>query len=336
MGQFRIVGSMTTLPGRIHNIKIPIKSILSQTLKLDVLYIHIPQKTLNGKTYNIPHNFLSEYKDRIIINRIPQDFGPITKLAPILDLETDPNTYIITFDDDIVVNRRLLQAYINKLEKWPNTCLAMSGVCKGNIPFLFQFVVNNKKDHPVDWIQGVHTVMYKRSFFTTTNDLVLFESQGPMSNILMFNDDHRISLYLASRGVPRVSLGYNIKDYLYKYTEQQPDALSMRSAIIMDHYKIIKHYGDKRNIYNGAYKITNSIVFLGFLPIMISGIVIILIVSKGKNKLGLKTAIIFGIIIGIFIFNLMYRYLQNYMNIRQYNSIIDKFNTNPTAGCLNY
>lgn len=322
MRNFRIVGSMTTLPGRIHDIKNPINSILSQSVKLDVLYLHIPQKTLKGKTYNIPDDFLSEYGDRVIVNRIPYDFGPITKLAPTIDMETDPNTYIITFDDDIMVNRRLVEAYMNKLTKWSDTCLAMSGVCKGNTPFFFQFVVNNKEDHPVDWIQGVHTVMYKRSFFTTTDELVQFESESPVGNILLFNDDHRISLYLAWRGVPRVSMGYNIKDYLYKYTDKQPDSLSGQSSLIRDHYKIIEHYG-ARGIYGGVYKISSSIIFLGLLPIMISGIVMILVILKGKNKLGIKKVTILGLIIGIVVFYVVYRHIRN-MDIRQYNSVMDR------------
>ena len=51
----RVVGSMTTLPDRISSIKIPIKYILRQSVPLDVLYLHIPKKTLKNKEYDIPH-----------------------------------------------------------------------------------------------------------------------------------------------------------------------------------------------------------------------------------------------------------------------------------------
>ena len=56
----RIVGSMTTLPNRISFIKTPIKYILRQSVPLDILYLHIPKKTLKNKEYK----FIKKWKNR--------------------------------------------------------------------------------------------------------------------------------------------------------------------------------------------------------------------------------------------------------------------------------
>ena len=88
---------MTTLPSRLNHLTKTIRSILRQTAPLDVLYIHMPLLTLKGLEYDIPLGFLDftkGFRTNVVINRCKEDFGPITKIAPVLDLEKDPDTYI--------------------------------------------------------------------------------------------------------------------------------------------------------------------------------------------------------------------------------------------------
>lgn len=248
----RRIGTMTTLPSRLNLLKKPILSILRQTVPLDVLYIHMPLVTLKGLQYDIPLNFLDfsiGFHTKVVINRCKEDFGPITKLAPVLDLETDPDTYIFSFDDDVMVHRNLIRKYISKIVEHPNACLSLSGVCAGRFPSFYQLISKNKEDHPIDWIEGVHTVAYKRSFFETCNDLVSFEGESPIKKYLVTNDDHRISAYLSSRNIKRISMGYVAKDNIFKIldTNSSPDALSARGflTLMKEHFLIVKYFRSK-------------------------------------------------------------------------------------------
>jgi len=261
----RIVGSMTTLPDRISFIKTPIKYILRQTIPLDILYLHIPRKTLKNKEYNIPSNFLDDisgFQTKVIINRCNLDYGPITKLAPILDIETGPDTYIVTFDDDIIVHKDVIKHLKNRIQRYERSCVAFSGICIGSFPFYFQYVIDNNKDHPVDWIQGVHVVMYKRDFFTNLQDLITFGDDTRLKDVLVFNDDHRISAYLASRNVMRISIGFNIKDYLYQYHNTKIEALSSDMFKLLKHHTKIITYFSKKGLYNHTYNCKVSLFFI--------------------------------------------------------------------------
>ena len=268
----RLIGSMTTLPSRVSTIIDPIKYILRQSVSLDILYIHIPIKTLKGETYDIPENFLSNFSNfstKVIINRCKQDYGPITKLAPVLELETDPDTCIFTFDDDIIVHRDVVKKLQEKSLKYPDACLGFSGICVGSFPFYFQYVFNNHIDCPVDWIQGVHVVMYKRKFFNNIDELVSFGDDTPLKNMLVFNDDHRISSYLSCKNIQRISIGYNIKNYLFKYSNSEIDALCKRHIDLhKEHFQIIKYFSN-RHIYNHSYSVLMSWVYFTFYGILL-------------------------------------------------------------------
>lgn len=287
--KMRLVGSMTTLPGRIDDISIPIKHILRQSVPLDCLYLNIPNRTMKGDVYNIPPNFLSQfngYKTKVIINRC-KDHGPITKLAPTLDIELDPSTYILTFDDDIIVHRHLVRVLRDRIKIHPNVCWALSGVCVGRFPFYFQFVISNEKDQCVDWIQGVHVVAYRRSFFTTCEELVKFRDSTPISKILVGNDDHHVSLYLARAGVLRVSIGKNIRDLLFSYKEMQEDALSANTNLYKDHYAIIR-YALKKGYYKTNYSFSSSVIYILLKSICVGIFIAFFLVRKSWFEIGKK------------------------------------------------
>jgi hypothetical protein len=158
----RVVASLTTLPKRIKYIRPVIRSLVSQSHILDRIYLNIPYITLSGEKYNVPKDFLSSYS-LVHINRCI-DYGPATKLIPTLYLETDPKTIIITFDDDTIVHKDVVRILLSKSRVYPNACLSFSGWCVGSFPFYCQVALDNRTDVYADWIQGVHSIMYKRAF----------------------------------------------------------------------------------------------------------------------------------------------------------------------------
>lgn len=274
--KMRLVGSMTTVPSRVDKLYKTIQTILDQTEPLDVLYINIPYKSRKGAQYPDPEDFddrfdPNKYKTKIVVNRC-KDHGPLTKLAPTLSLETNPETRILTFDDDLYIGPDVVSIHKQKLKEYPNACLCFSGVCAGSFPFVFQFVINNKKDTQVDWIQGVHVPVYKRSFFGTEQELVTFGDDTPLRDLLVWNDDHRISAYLESKNIPKISIDKPITDH-FMFFPHHKDGLSGRIlSLVSEHAKIINYYkkaGYYYRNYSKFFSIGMLVVYLALSTIFI-------------------------------------------------------------------
>lgn len=216
----RIVGSMTTLPGRLKHIEIVIRSIMNQTRQLDAFYLHIPHKTKKGQEYNIPNNFLHEYN--VTINRCDEDYGPITKLVPILDVEKDPDTCIVTFDDDMYVKNNVVKLLERGAKKYPKSCIGFSGGSAGSFPFYLHFIYQNQTDMKVDWLQGTHTILYRR--WMVDKDIL----QNINIPYIDDNDDHRIGGYLGMKKIDKVVLSGNALDLFKVTTYSRIQALSAR------------------------------------------------------------------------------------------------------------
>lgn len=203
----RLVVSLTTLPDRIYKLRKTLDSIQNQTRKPDKIYLNIPFKTLKGKTYRIP-KFISNNQNITIVRC--EDHGPITKLLPILDIETDPNTYIVTFDDDTIIDKHVLKIFEHRAKKYPNSVLSFSGWCVCSPPMFIQFYNVSNRDIEVDWVQGCHGIMYPRGLLDM-KEINKFSTSLPKFTI--YHDDHVISGYLSSKNIKKIVL----KEDAYKY-----------------------------------------------------------------------------------------------------------------------
>ncbi len=201
----RFVISITTLPDRVPYIKPVIKSILDTNEEIDKIYICLPYGDVKDK--HIPKN-----TDKVKVIRC-KDYGPITKILGVLPYETDPDTLILTLDDDVIVTRKIIGVFKSKSKKYPNAVLSFSGWCYGSFPFNYQLVLNNEKDIPVDWVQGVHGILYRRSF-VNKKEILNFRKDN---KLLFKNDDHKIAGYLASKGIERISVNRNPVNYFKNY-----------------------------------------------------------------------------------------------------------------------
>jgi len=258
----RIVGSMTTLPSRISKIKPVIQSLIKQRRSLDKIYINIPWKTLKGHKYIIPF-FLSNMESNIIVINRCKDYGPITKLLPTLDKETDPDTYIITFDDDNIVHKDVVKIFEKKIKQYPKTCLSFSGWNIGRFPWYYELHYNNKKDIEVDWVQGCHGIAYPRGLIDKNEILTCF-SDAP--NILSHHDDHKISAYLTTKNIKKISIKGNAKQYFVDTNYRTLDCISGANSLT-DFFKFlwevisIGWYFKGRRLYYHSEDITASIFF---------------------------------------------------------------------------
>lgn len=114
--------SFTCLPSRIDNIETILNALFLQTKEADKIIIHYPKKCLrlninydidNLKT-KINNSFLS---NKIYLN-ITKDYGPITKIYPIIHLNfIKDDDIIIVIDDDNCYNKYLIEELYNNFMK---------------------------------------------------------------------------------------------------------------------------------------------------------------------------------------------------------------------------
>ena len=305
----RFVISITTLPDRVPYIKPVINSVIKHNPEIDKIYIFLPYGEVEEKY--IPPN-----TDKITVIRC-HDYGPITKIVGVLPYEKDPDTLILTLDDDIIVTRNIINVMKRKSKEYPNAALSFSGWCYGSFPFNYQPIYNNKRDVPVDWIQGVHGILYRRSF-VNKKEILRFRSDN---KLLFKNDDHRIAGYLESKGIGRISINRNPIHYFDNYTP----ASSINPISGGSVTKSLKFWKDVRTISNefrecGYYyhdcSYTESIAYMIAMFVLLGVSIIIAGCLLGCmcNSLGwwlLLTLIILAILIIYYLFQ--YKYKNKYI-----------------------
>lgn len=100
----RVVVSLTTMPRDVDHLDEVLYSISNQTVQPDVIYVNLPVRNRrNGQPYIVP-DWLETFP-KVQVLRPETDYGPLTKLFPALEAENDPDTIIVTFDDDKVCTR---------------------------------------------------------------------------------------------------------------------------------------------------------------------------------------------------------------------------------------
>ena len=207
----RIVATCTTLPDRYDGLYKTLLTLHDQTIPFDAIYLTLPKvaKRLNKVYPNIPKHI----NDLCTVVPIEEDYGPVCKIVGALLREKDPNTLIITVDDDCIYSNDLVEKLLSKHTLYPNACITSTGVLIGcgvatfgirstlkyMLPYNgitgFQIPVNGRK---VDIVQGFSGVLYKRCFFPKKlNKLLKYTT-----NVHIFkNDDILISGYLSKKGI---------------------------------------------------------------------------------------------------------------------------------------
>jgi len=102
--------SISTIPPRIKNLEKSVKSILSQTLKPDKIFINIPYKYKRFKEI-ISDDQIPNFKDTSIEVTRCEDSGPGTKLLGSLDKMKKDSLVILADDDNIYENYMVEKFY---------------------------------------------------------------------------------------------------------------------------------------------------------------------------------------------------------------------------------
>ena len=214
----RVVGTLTTLPGRYQTLLIALKSLKAQTYKLDTIYLAVPEKAsrLDLSYDDIPE----EISELCVVVHPPVDYGPATKIYGGLYYEKDPETVIISFDDDVIYDHNTVEILMKHHKKHPGVAICGTGSLVGK-GLLMASIHNNidcvarynpmagfnvtRDGRPVDVIYGCSGVLYQRKFFPKNDKLVekLFKYALEDEDVFR-NDDILFSAYLCKKGIKRL------------------------------------------------------------------------------------------------------------------------------------
>lgn len=186
----KIIASLTTYGKRIETVDIAIKSLLEQDKKADKILLWLAQDEFNFD--NIPKSLKKLHDDKQIEIKFCKDIKSYKKLIPTLDLYKDE--IIITFDDDMVYDKRLVQKLYEEHLRYPETI-----ICGRGHKILFD--KNNKIISYNNWIidsddfiesydilpTGVCGVLYPPNcFYKDIQNEKLFMSLAPNADDIWF------------------------------------------------------------------------------------------------------------------------------------------------------
>lgn len=207
VSKYRVVVTLTTTPLRIPFLRETLNSLNDQTLRPSAIYLNVPYFS---KRFNVSYEVPEELKtmENLYIRR-SDDYGPGTKILPTILDENDPDTLIITVDDEYKYPRYLVEDLVAAQVSNPNAAFGYAGqIIEQEDLSPVGLVVLSVDDGDfkrsvagVDIIEGFLGAIYRRSFFD-------IEKLIPPSSPCISTDDIWISGYLASQGIPRIKLPY--------------------------------------------------------------------------------------------------------------------------------
>lgn len=210
----RVVASLTIMPDKYQKILKTLISLNKQTYRLDEIYLNLPEKSRRMEIDYppLPDNI------RELCTVVPcTDYGPMTKILGGLTRETDGDTIIITFDDDIIYPPTMVEFLLQKHIIYPNSAIGTSGMLLKNLcPFCAVTPNENRlvtripkfyippEGRRVDSVYGYPGALYVRKFFPRTDLLEEEFFKYALINFETFiNDDMTISGYLSLKNIER-------------------------------------------------------------------------------------------------------------------------------------
>ena len=186
--------------------------------------------------------------DLCTVVRTPIDYGPICKLYGALMSEHDPDTLIITVDDDCIYGKNMVENMLEKNTIRPNAAITGAGVLinDGNnmsintnfdgLMFMNGFLCGFQIPHKgrlIDIVQGISGCLYYRKFFPdieNINDLLKYTEDEDIYK----SDDILTSSYLCSKNIKRYTFN---NMYRVQITIASGDALSSNLSKMLETFK---------------------------------------------------------------------------------------------------
>lgn len=163
---------MTTIPSRLSYVAATVESFLGpgrQTRTPDHVYLFLPRWSTKEQC-EYDHQKCPASRDRFSIITVEDDYGPITKLVPVLDVESSGHrqgaTLVVTCDDDRLYSsttiETLLHYYRLLASGAPDTvgAVACSGVVAGYGSSTWSTIRQPRTPIAVDFVEGTFGTLY--------------------------------------------------------------------------------------------------------------------------------------------------------------------------------
>jgi GR25 family glycosyltransferase involved in LPS biosynthesis len=192
------VVSFTTIPSRLKFVPGIIDKIKKQTFQPTIIFVSIPYFSIRKNIeYIIPNNW--NFEDNIIIVRC-DDYGPGTKLLGCIPYISDPETMIITIDDDISYGDNTFEILVKYGVKYPNSAISFKGLTKN----ITGSICKNKDIQELYGIQGYGGVLYRRKFIS--NDMIKYFEDLFIDYSCFVSDDLTISKWLRLQNINMIQI----------------------------------------------------------------------------------------------------------------------------------
>lgn len=200
----RLVVSLTTSPRRIKHIQPVIDSIMKQTIKPDRIYLNLPNVfKRDNSVFQKPLPEFITNNPLVYVNWC-EDMGPITKVLPTIELEKDPETLILSIDDDIYYSPDHIELFLAFSKAYPNTCITGTSYMHYDKEDNQDIQQNNYglEGIAVELVEGFSGVLYRKEFLENIN------TQWLKENACKFGDDFYISNELRRKNIPIIKIGW--------------------------------------------------------------------------------------------------------------------------------
>jgi len=199
--------SLTTSPLRLPKVLAVLATIDSTHIKN--INVVLPDKYgKNKETYNQADIDKIGKFPKVKIIRTQKDYGPITKMLPVIREVKDPKSIIISIDDDVGYPLGMINEFIyQKVEKYPNAVVQSPDEGQdfrndiGNFKKVFPSKTKPTKPY-ADLVEGWLGVAYTKKL---VNDKEM-EIFADLSKECLLSDDLVISYVLAKHNVPVVKV----------------------------------------------------------------------------------------------------------------------------------
>ncbi|XJO76583.1 hypothetical protein BDV3_007091 [Batrachochytrium dendrobatidis] len=196
----RIVASLSTFPGRMEQVRLSLGSLFAQSLSLDAIYIHIPDKierfNLTIDEVELSKNIEElkvKFGSKLHILR-GKDYGPATKLLGTLKIEREPDTLIVTVDDDTEYHNDTMSELYRGYREHPTHFIAVA--CEELVGFLknsWSYITDDRECK--GWACAYKGIMYRVGMF----DDSIFDLTGVPHGCVV-HDDVFLSGFLYRKG----------------------------------------------------------------------------------------------------------------------------------------
>ena len=205
----RLIGCFTSTPHSAAHAGKTLVSLSKQTVPLDVIYWFYPHYSKRfDMTYppvTLPP-FSHDFRSSLRVIQV-EDYGPNTKIAPLLDIDdVHDKDSILIFDDDTVYAPQTVETLVAASQAKPGIGVGINGHTFKAVPFHFSNTLAFRSKQLVTWYNQVRVmlcsgmVLYPRSMFP--NSTQEYMAVVRRMDCFELNDDHVMAHLAYTRGVP--------------------------------------------------------------------------------------------------------------------------------------